>query len=246
MLHHTKGIVLRSIKYGETSVIVSIYTELFGIQSYLINGVRKSSKRSTGSAASFQPAALLDLIVYHNDLKQLQRVREFSWSYLYDHIFFDVRKNAVSLYMVEVLQKCFKQPEQNESLYNFIEDALIHLDKADQAVVGNFALYFSLHLAVFFGFRIEDNYSPQKNNILDLQEGVFTSTHPSHAHYIDGSLAETTSQLLKTMQPEELQQIRLNQSTRRQLLQAYEDYYALHLPEFGKLKSLPVLQELLS
>jgi len=246
MLHNTKGIVLRSIKYGETSVIVSIYTELFGIQSYLINGVRKSSKRSAGNAASFQPAALLDLVVYHNDLKQLQRVREFGWSYLYEHVFFDVRKNAVSLYMVELLQKCFKQPEQNEALYNFIEDAFIHLDRAEEVVVGNFALYFSLHLAGFFGFRIEDNYGQQKNNILDLQEGLFTSIPPSHPHYIEGLLAETTSQLLKTMQPGELKQIRLNQSTRRQLLQAYEDYYALHLPEFGRLKSLPVLQELLS
>ena len=246
MLHNTKGIVLRSIKYGETSVIVSIYTELFGIQSYLINGVRKSSKRSAGSAASFQPAALLDLVVYHNDLKQLQRVREFRWSHLYEYVFFDVRKNAVSLYMVELLQKCFKEPEQNEPLYNFIEDAFIHLDRAEEAVVGNFALYFSLHLAGFFGFRIEDNYGQQKNNILDLQEGLFTSAPPSHSYYIEGLLAETTSQLLKTMQPGELKQMRLNQSTRRQLLQAYEDYYALHLPEFGRLKSLPVLQELLS
>ena len=246
MLHNTKGIVLRSIKYGETSVIVSIYTELFGIQSYLINGVRKSSKKSTGSSASFQPAALLDLVVYHNDLKQLQRVREFRWSYLYEHVFFDVRKNAVSLYMVELLQKCFKQPEKNEVLYEFIEDAFIHLDKAEGAVVGNFALYFALHLAGFFGFRIEDNYAPEKNNVLDLEEGVFTWSHPSHPHCIEGTLAETTSQLLKTMQPDELKHIRLNQAARRQLLQAYEDYYALHLPDFGRLKSLPVLQELLS
>ena len=246
MLHHTKGIVLKSIKYGETSVIVSIYTELFGIQSYLINGVRKSSKKSTGAAASFQPAALLDLVVYHNDLKQLQRVREFRWSHLYQHVFFDVRKNAVSLYMVELLQKCFKQPEQNEALFNFIEDAFIHLDKADESVVGNFGLYFALHLAGFFGFRIEDNYSTEKNTILDLREGLFSSHHPSHQYYLEGQLAEATSQLLKSMQPEELKQIRLNQGNRRQLLQAYEDYYALHLPEFGRLKSLPVLQELLS
>src|SRR6185295_6738252 len=119
MLHNTKGIVLRSIKYGETSVIVSIYTELFGIQSYLVNGVRKSSKRSAGSAAAFQPAALLDLVVYHNDLKQLHRIREFKWSYLYQHIYFDVKKNAVSLYMIELLQKSIKQPEQNEDLFSF-------------------------------------------------------------------------------------------------------------------------------
>src|SRR5947208_873121 len=157
MLHNTKGIVLRTVKYGETSVIVSIYTELFGIQSYLVNGVRKASRRSSGSAASFQPAALLELVLYHNELKQLQRIREFKWSYLYEHIFFDVKKNAVSMYMVELLQKVLKQPEENEPLFQFIEDAFIQLDKSDDAVAGNFAMYFALHLPVFFGFRIEDN-----------------------------------------------------------------------------------------
>jgi len=246
MLHNTKGIVLRAVKYGETSVIVSIYTELFGIQSYLVNGVRKSSKRSSGSAAAFQPPALLDLVVYHNDLKQLHRIREFKWNYLYDNIFFDVKKNAVSMYMVELLQKMFKQPEENETLFHFIEDAFKHLDKGDDAVVGNFALYFALHLPVFFGFRIEDNFRQNDNNILDLQEGVFVSSIPNHPHFIDGSLAELTSQMLKVMQPSELEQVKLNQSVRRQLLHAYGDYYALHLPDFGKMRTLPILQELLS
>ena len=246
MLHNTKGIVLRTVKYGETSVIVSIYTALFGIQSYLVNGVRKSSKRSSGSAAAFQPGALLELVVYHNDLKQLHRIREFKWSYLYQHIFFDVKKNAVSLYMVELLQKSIKQPEQNEDLFSFIEDAFIHLDQADDAVVANFALYFTLHLTVFFGFRIEDNSRQTGELILDLQEGVFTSIVPSHSQYISGHLAEVTAQLLKAMQPSELKEIRLNQQTRRELLQSYEEFYRLHLPDFGRLKSLPILQELLS
>jgi len=246
MLHHTKGIVLRTVKYGETSVIVSIYTELFGIQSYLVNGVRKSSKKSSGSSASFQPAALLDLVVYHNDLKQLHRIREFKWDHLYEHIFFDVRKNAVSMYMVELLQKIFKQPEENEALFQFIEDAFLRLDKADDAVVANYALYFALHLPLFFGFRIEDNFQTNGNSILDLQEGLFVSSTPAHPYFIDGPLAEVTSQLLKVMQPEELKQIRLNQVLRRQLFHAYGDYYALHLPDFGKMRTLAVLQELLS
>ncbi|MBS1655487.1 MAG: recombination protein O N-terminal domain-containing protein, partial [Bacteroidetes bacterium] len=63
-LHKTKGIVLRTVKYGETSVIVTIYTELFGIQSYLVNGVRVSSKKGSGKANLFQPSAILDMVVY--------------------------------------------------------------------------------------------------------------------------------------------------------------------------------------
>ena len=75
-VHKTKGIVLRTVKYGETSVIVTIFTELFGIQSYLVNGVRTSTKKGTGKAMLFQPSAILDMIVYHNELKQLQRIKD--------------------------------------------------------------------------------------------------------------------------------------------------------------------------
>src|SRR2546423_8435005 len=108
MIHKTKGIVLRTIKYGETSLVVSIYTELFGIQSYMVNGVRTFTKRGPGKANLFQPAAILDLVIYHNELKNLQRLKEFRWGYLYENILSDVRKNSVALFMVELLQQTIK------------------------------------------------------------------------------------------------------------------------------------------
>ena len=154
-LHHTKGIVLRTVKYGETSVIVSIFTELFGIQSYLVNGVRTTTKKGSGKANLFQPSAILEMVVYHNELKQLQRIREFKWGQLYQHILSDVKKNAVALFMVELLTKCLKQPEANAELFHFAEDAFLSLDNASDTVTANFPLFFALHLPVFFGFRIQ-------------------------------------------------------------------------------------------
>ena len=103
-LHKTKGIVLRTVKYGETSLIVTIFTELFGIQSYLVNGVRTSTKKGSGKANLFQPAAILDLVVYHNELKHLNRIKEFKWCYLYQNIFSDVKKNAVACLWSNCLQ----------------------------------------------------------------------------------------------------------------------------------------------
>jgi len=87
-------------------MIITIFTELFGVQSYLVNGVRTSSKKGSGKANLFQPSAILDLIVYHNELKNLQRIKEFKWGYLYAHILSDVHKNAVALFMIELLTKC--------------------------------------------------------------------------------------------------------------------------------------------
>ena len=243
-LHHTKGIVLRTVKYGETSVIVLLFTELFGVQSYLVNGVRASSKKGSGRANLFQPSATLDMIVYNNELKQLQRIKEFKWAHIYQHILSDVRKNAVSLYMVELLTKCLKQPESNPDLFHFVEDAFVYLDKADNAVTANLPLFFTLHLPVFFGFRFNDNYS-ESHQYLDLQEGEFVVQQPSHPHFLDDKQAFVTSQLLKVQQPDELNEIKLNHDFRRNLLYRYEVFYALHVQDFGTMKTLPVLREIL-
>jgi DNA repair protein RecO (recombination protein O) len=243
-LFNTKGIVLRTVKYGETSLIVTIFTETFGIQSYIINGVRSSGKKGPGKANLFQPAALLDLNVYHSDLKNLQRIKEFKWAYVYEHIYFDVIKNSIALFMVELLQKSLKQPEANTELFHFVEDAFIHLDHGSPVAAANFPLYFSLHLMNLYGFRFTDSYS-ENNSILDLQEGVFQEEAPSHPYYLDGEKSFITSLLLRTMQPQELEQIRLNKETRHDLLQAYQTYFSLHINDFGPMKTLPVLKEVL-
>lgn len=245
MISKTKGIVLRTVKYGETSLIVTMFTELFGLQSYLVNGVRQASKKGGAKATFFQPAAILEMVAYHNEFTNLQRLREYKWEFLYQHVLSDVRKNAVALFMVELLSKCLKQPESNAELFYFVEDALHHLDEANDAVTGNFPLFFALHLAVFFGFRISDEYS-EENHYLDLQEGRFTNGPPSHQFYLVDREAAAVSDILKIMQPQELEQLFLNQDMRRRITHALEQYYAFHIPEFGSLKTLPVLREVMS
>ncbi len=243
-LHKTKGIVLRTVKYGETSIVVTIFTELFGVQSYLVNGVRTSTKKGAGKANLFQPSAILDLVVYYNELKHLNRIKEFKWAVIYQHILSDVPKNAVALFMVELLTRCLKQPEGNPGLFHFIEDIFMKLEESSGAAMANLPLFFALHLPFHFGFRITDNYSDQ-NSYLDLLEGSFVAEQPRHPHFLEGKQAAVTSQLLKVMQPEELEDIKLNHDFRRNLLYVYETYYALHIPDFGTMKSLPVLREIL-
>jgi DNA repair protein RecO (recombination protein O) len=245
MIHKTKGIVLRTVKYGETSLVVTMFTELLGLQSYLVNGVRTPTKKGTAKANLFQPAAILDLVAYHNELKNLQRLKEFRWAHLYQHILSDIRKNAVALFMIELLSKCLKQPEANSELFYFVEDALHHLDEANDTVTANFPLFFALHLAVFFGFRISDEFS-ENNHYLDLEEGSFVTDQPKHSHYLQDREAAAVAHILKIMQPDELQELVLNQEMRRRMTHAVEEFYALHIPDFGTMKTLPVLREVMS
>ena len=244
MLFGTKGIVLKTLKYGETSLIANIFTEKFGIQSYLINGIRKSGKASTGISL-LQPSSILDMTVYHSELKNLQRIKDFNWSILYQSILTDVTKNAVAMYMVELLQKCLKQPEANSELFEFCEDAFIHLDKASTAVTANFPLYFCIHLAYFFGFRLHDNYD-HESQILDLQEGAFSDQIPNHGNILDGVNSYAVSQILKAQKPEDLIEIKLNKNIRKEILLFLQSYYSFHIQDFGPMKTLPVIQTILS
>lgn len=246
MLHKTKGIVLRSVKYGETSLVVTIFTEGFGLQSYIVNHVRIAPKKGgAGKGMYFQPSAILELVAYHNPAKNLQRVREYRWAFLYQHVLSDIRKNAVALFLVELITKCVKEQEENAELFYFLEDALHHLDEASDAVTANFPLFFALHLAVFFGFRISDEYSTEKH-YLDLQEGTFVDEQPRHPHYLQDREAEAVSHVLKVQVPAELEDLVLNGEIRRRILHSLEIYYALHIPDFGTMRTLPVLREVMS
>lgn len=243
-LHKTKGIVLRTVKFGETSLVVTIFTSLFGLQSYLVNGVRTATKKGPGKAGLFQPAALLELVVYHNELKQLNRIREFRMARLYHNIYSDVPRNAVSLFMVELLLKCLRQPEPNPYLFQFMERMLEILDENSGSEVANLPLYFALHLPVYFGFRIDNNFN-ESRSFLDLKEGYFVTEHPGHPHFLEEKEAAVSSRILGIKKPAELAGIKLGHEFRRRLLFRFENYYALHIPDFGSLKTLPVLSEVL-
>lgn len=244
MIHATKGIVLRTVKYGDTSVITTVYTELFGVQSYIVKGVRQSSKTSAGKAVYFQPAAILEMEVYHNELKQLQFVKEFQWAYLYERLLFDVVRNAVAMYVIELLQHTLKQPEANPELFYLIEDTLKQLDKGSDTLVANLPLYFILHLGSELGFQMQGTYHVQ-TSVLDLQEGIFIREKPAHPYYIEGQLAQVAGQLLSLQFYNDLDHISLNRQIRRELLQAFQTYIALHVTDFGEMRSLGVLQEVL-
>lgn len=246
MTHKTKGLVLKTIKYGETSMVISIFTELFGVQAYMVNGVR-SSKPGLNKVAMYQPASLLDLVVYRQPNKNLQRIKEANRSCLYQNLHSNIIKNSLALFMVELLYNSLKEPEENKDLFYFCEDAFIHLDEANTQVTANFSLFFTLQIIHFLGFSIPIPTAETLNKaqlFFDLQEAVFTPIEPAHQHYLKHDAAQLTAELLKVRQPIELADIPMSQPMRRELLNQYLIFYRLHIPNFVPLKSLHILQQI--
>ena len=241
VLHHTKGIVLKTVKYGETSMVVSIFTELFGLQQYMVNGVRSSKRNLYFSSSQFQSGNILDLVVYQNEKQTLQRIKECRYATQMHESQSNITKNAVLLYMMELLQLCLKQPDSNPPLFYFLEDVLSGLNQSTDAEAANLPLFFTIHLSHFFGFRLMDNFSVT-SDCLDLREGQFVSTAPMHQMIVQMPLSEKIAQLLRVMQISELSEIKLNKIQRNQILDDLLQFYALHIHPFGQLRSLAVIR----
>jgi DNA repair protein RecO (recombination protein O) len=242
MTHKTKGIVLRTINYGETSVITSVYTELFGVQSYIVKGVRQSTKKGQSKQMYFQPAAMLEMEVYHNQLKNLQFIKEYRWSYLYQKVLFDVVRTAVAQFMIELFQHAIKQPEANPELFYLLEGSLIQADKASDTIAANLPLYFILHLATELGFQLQGIYSEDTPS-LDLKENAFVPA--MQMDVVSGFTAEAISRIQHIQFYNDLENIKLNRFARREILEVLLQYISSHLTDQRELKSLPVLQEVL-
>ena len=156
MLIKTRGIIFRSIKYSETSIITDIYTEEKGLRSFIISGVR--SKKAKVSASLLQVMTLVDLVAYFREDKDLHRIKEINVEYVYISLPFDIVKGAVGLFMVELARKTIKESEENHKLFTFLFEAFRLLDTTENPV-SNFHLSFMVELSGFLGFMPSGEYS---------------------------------------------------------------------------------------
>jgi DNA repair protein RecO (recombination protein O) len=243
MLHKTNGIVLRSIKYGDTSLVTTIFTQLYGLQTYIVQGVR-SSKAAKNRAGSFQPATLLELVVYRQPQKNMQRIREFQAAYIYSSLQQDVIKNSVALFSVEILLRLLPEDASMPALFDFAFDYFTRLDKMPVSNVANFPLYFVVQCSRIFGFDLKGSYSRETPH-LDLSEGGFTEQAPLVPPYTNDEDASALSLLLKVNDYNAVDIIHLNAAMRLRLIDWYILFLQRHTQHMGSIKSLSVLRTIL-
>lgn len=244
MTHKSKAVVLRTVKYGESSLIVAMFTELFGMQSYMVKGVRTSGKSAAGKISFFQPAALLDMEVYQNPFKSLQYIKEYQWAHIYKTIYYDVLKNAVATYLVEMVLHTIKEQEAGQQLYDLMEQTLVYIDQHDQSDILNIPLVFSLQLAEILGFRFQGHYSSQ-TPILDLQEGRYVAKEPQHGFTLDPASSNINSQLMQIRSIDQAKDVQISNIIRRSLLKCYQQFFSLHLENYREAKSYQILKTVL-
>ncbi|RZK34649.1 MAG: DNA repair protein RecO [Hymenobacter sp.] len=239
MLIKTRGIVFSYLKYRETSIIARVYTERRGVQSYLVNGVRKA--KPPGRIALFQPLTLLELVAYvPRNGSDLTRLSEFRCAEPFRSLPYDVRKSSVALFLSEVLSKAVREEEENLPLFRFLHDSILAFDEQEVGVE-NFSLLFLLHLAGYLGFGISSGAELTDQLVMaGPASGSGYSSGPQHLRLRE--FDQYFDQLLHAPGTSTIP----NGHVRRELLAVLVRYYQLHIEGFGEIKSLDVLSEVLS
>ncbi|MES2810176.1 MAG: DNA repair protein RecO [Bacteroidota bacterium] len=241
MLHKTRGIVLKTTDYGESSVIVQVFTEKLGLQSYIINGVKKPKAKI--SRNMLQPLHLLDMVVYHKSAGNVQRISELKTSPVLQSIPYDVIKSSMAIFLNEVLYKSIKQQTADEHLFDFVFSAIEWLDHQSGGLA-NFHLLFLIKLTRYLGFY-PDRYQVNDADYFDLKDGVFKRYKPDSLLYLSPPHTQNFGRLLQCSF-ENLSTLKLSNDERRYLIAKLLEYYALHIEGFGNIRSHEILEEVLS
>jgi DNA repair protein RecO (recombination protein O) len=215
MLHKTRGVVFRFTKYGESSIIVNIFTDLFGLQSYIVNGVR--SRTAKNRIALYQPLTLLDLVVYHRENANINRIKEVKCLYPYQSIHLDIRKSGVALFINEIINKTIKEESHAEELCDFMIKSFLTLDQL------NFHLRFLLKLSRHLGF------------------GAYNTNEILGVRLVDASTEQLMASLIETDYGDTLT---ITNPQRRELLDILLRFYSDHVA-LGEIRSVPILRDVI-
>jgi DNA repair protein RecO (recombination protein O) len=163
MITTTRAIVLNNLRYGDSSLIVDLYTEKMGRQTVFVKGV--FGKKTTVRSALFQPLNMLETNMHHRANREMQRISNIQIYYPFHNIPYEPVKNCIALFIAEILYKTLKEEEANGDLFEFIIHTVQTLD-LNESGTANFHLAFLVHFSRYLGFYVKyDNLLPQLSEI---------------------------------------------------------------------------------
>lgn len=239
MLLETAGIVFRTVKYGETSVITDIFTEEKGLHTFIGGGVRSAKARMPYNL--FQPMMVVDMVAYYrDDPNAMNRLKELRAGEIWQAIPFDVRRGAVALFMAEICRKSIQEAEENRELYAFLLENLKWLDSSPFPIA-NLHLHFLLCLSGYLGFLPQIDSDDSGELFFDLKEGTFSPVPRSHRHYLE---PDATAQMLALFHSklEDCHEVTLTRAERKHLLGKLLQFYEFHVPGFSGANTPDILE----
>ena len=239
MYEKLRGVVLNTIRYSDKHNIVHIYTDGRGLMSFAVPLGKTQAARMRN--ALLMPLSLVDLEAGIRPGRDLAVLREIHRNYPLATIYSDPVKNAISLFISELLAHVIQEPEGNDPLFRYIEQAVQLLEQLPSHVA-NFHICFLYHLGAHLG--IQPNVESHHDGYwFDMTDGVFVPAAVGGHMNLQPSEAQVIH-LLSRMTFSNMAVFRFNREERNRMLDVIISYYRLHNAAIGTLRSPDILKQL--
>ena len=221
MMEKTRAIVLHSLRYADAKVIVTLFTESRGAQSFMVRVPR--SRRSVMQNVLLSPLSLLEIDFDYEESRRMQRLVDVRVSEPYQSLPYNPMKQTIALFLSEFLYYGLREEQVNPELFAYLEHSLLWLDNRTKDYA-NFPVTFLIRLSRFLGIW------PDMEEAQAALRGDEVPLVP----------------LLLRMDFATMHLFRFSREQRARVMQVINDYYRLHVPHFPELRSMAILREVLS
>ncbi|MDE7165914.1 MAG: DNA repair protein RecO [Bacteroidaceae bacterium] len=221
MMEKTRAIVLHSLRYADAKVIVTLFTESRGAQSFMVRVPH--SRRSVMQNVLLSPLSLLEIDFDYEENRRMQRLVDVRVSEPYQSLPYNPMKQTIALFLSEFLYYGLREEQVNPELFAYLEHSLLWLDNRTKDYA-NFPVTFLIRLSRFLGIW------PDMEEAQAALRGDEVPLVP----------------LLLRMDFATMHLFRFSREQRARVMQVINDYYRLHVPHFPELRSMAILREVLS
>jgi DNA repair protein RecO (recombination protein O) len=235
----SKAIVLSSIPYSESSIICKLYTEEFGLKSYIVRSAKK--KNSPTPTSHFQPLNIIEFEAYNSIKSKLETIRTSSLILENLNLNFSIVKNAITFFVAEIIHLSLKEANPNKELFDYLFNQIHLLKNSKDEDLAEFHLYFMIEFADHLGLAPMNNYS-EYEVFFDPIAGKFTNKADAQNFN-----KQTSFTLHKFISQKEItnEKICKNKVERNIILEALIIFYSIHITNHSQIKSHKILTTIL-
>lgn len=206
-------IVLHSTAFSEKSLVIHCLSRQYGRRSFLVGNVSRST-------AFFQPLNILDCDIAANPRSSLFRASAFASAHPLAGIRSSYGKNAISMFMAEVLFRALREDADETGLFEWMESEILLLD----ALEGSYA---NFHIRFLMDFAAAMGFSPSMEALLPFLEDSSVTA----GRFLSGTPADSML-------------VPLSGKERSELCTRLLKYLEFHLESALNVRSLAILQEI--
>lgn len=238
MFQNLQIVVLHTIKYRDSSLIVQGYSNLGGRQSFVI----RTGKGSKNYAALSQlhPLSIIDTELIVGGRGEMATIKEYTPAYKLPEIRSNIHKSAIAIFISELLYRSIKEVEQNTGMYNFISRSILTLEALDSGFA-NFHIWFVVELSRHLGYTPENNYS-EREPLFDIVTGGFTND-VILSELCFSFKSSSILAILLNINPEDLHTLKIGGNERYNFIKEMIRYLSYHTGYTIEINSINVLHE---